>query len=89
MALSLEIFYQDNYEIHKKFHCYIPHLASYLIKTIGIDCDSKINRNKNSAHKDSVYRKPNEKFLLLIRELPKRKRRRKNKINKHEFTNPV
>ncbi len=87
MNLSLEIFYFSNYEIHKQFRCYMPHLAGYLIRKIGLDGGAP--GSKILPHKDSVYRKPNEKFLLLIRELPKRKSRRKHKANKYEFTDPI
>ncbi len=89
MNFAIEIFYHNNYRIHQKFHCRIPYLAGYLIKTLGIDCCDNIQKSEQKlAHKDSLYRGPNAKFLIVFKEYLRTKRRRK-KLEYNEITDSV
>ena len=91
MSSVAEIFGFDHYLNCKGFHCHTPHLDHYFIKTLGVDLIiQKENKTYKLCCQDSIYRQPNEKFLILIGYQKKRKKRRtKTKIKLHEIADTV
>ncbi|HWY10618.1 MAG TPA: hypothetical protein VN026_04790 [Bacteroidia bacterium] len=81
MLIATYIFNKSDYHIHKRFRLLILSPLSYLIKTIGLDCDEK--KKKTKLQSEKVMRGPNEKFTLLLwRYLKRNERIKKNKLKK-------
>lgn len=67
MEEALNIFNTIDYHINKGFHRIVKGPLSYLIKVVGIDCESKPTSDlKTKVCKDQTVKKPNEKYTSLI-----------------------
>ncbi len=85
-----DIFNRNDYHINKGFHKHVKGPLSYLVKIIGIDCDSKSDKKKINVCKEQLIHAPNEKFsgfvfmFLLRKTMRKRMRRTELKRRRHE-----
>lgn len=66
MENGIDIFNRNEYHINKGFHKHVQGPLTYMIKVVGIDCESKSGKKKPKICKEAMILEPNEKFSGLV-----------------------